>query len=123
MSGTKQYLNYEGLGLYHQSLVERLKDLEYDPSRMFADKVALVTYSNWEHDQYGRIFGLKEGLIVTVGKQIWQLEDPDTFGSVLRTIGLTPEEKAARTEEQLGWKIVGSTVDFNIDGHTLQLIK
>ncbi len=122
MSNTDKFLDYEGFQIYHSELVERLKDLEYDPSRMFESKTALLTSSNWNPDSNGRIFGLKEGLLVTVDNQIWQLEDPSRFSSILELTGLTPSEKAAAYED-LGWKVIGSTVDFNIDGHILQLTK
>ena len=47
MSNTKQYLDYAGLGTYHNELVQRLVDLEFEPNKMFADVKALVTRSNW----------------------------------------------------------------------------
>ena len=35
MGNTKKYLDLEGLSTYHDELVQRLSDLEYDPDRMF----------------------------------------------------------------------------------------
>ena len=122
MGNTKKYLDLEGLGTYHDELVQRLTDLEYDPNRMFATKVQLFSESKWGMDKYGRIIGLKEGLIVTVGNEIWQLVNPETFSTVLRTPG-NISEKVALTPAQLGWKIVGSTVDFNVNNHVLELTK
>ena len=122
MGNTKKYLDLEGLGTYHDELVQRLTDLEYDPNRMFATKVQLFSESKWGSDKFGRIIGLKEGLIVTVGNEIWQLVNPETFSTVLRTPG-NISEKVALTPAQLGWKIVGSTVDFNVNNHVLELTK
>lgn len=124
MAKKEQYLDYDGLKTYHNTLVEKLKDLEYDPSRMFADKIALLTLNNWNHDEYNRIFGLKAGLVVTVGKQIWQLVNPETFYDKITEMGKTPAQKSELySVTQLGWKIVGSTVDFNINNHVLELSK
>lgn len=124
MAKKEQYLDYEGLKTYHSELVDRLKDLEYDPSRMFADKTALLTLDNWDHDTYGRVFGLKNGLLVTVADKIWQLEDAAKFRLKLTSIGETPAQKSSKySMEELGWKIVGNTVDFDVNGHILQLTK
>ena len=120
--GTKKYLDLDGLGAYHDELAERLKNLEYDPSRMFDDKEDLFSTSKWETDSLGRLYGLKEGLIVTVGGQFWQLEDPEKWSTIYRRVQPI-EEKLENTPEQLGWRIVGNTVDFNIDDHVLQLTK
>lgn len=122
MGNTKKYLDLEGLGTYHDELVQRLTDLEYDPNRIFANKVELFSLQKWGMDKYGRIVGLKEGLIVSVGNEIWQLENPTTFNSVLRAI-MDVNAKAAMTPSQLGWKVLGSTVDFDISDHVLQLTK
>lgn len=124
MAKKEQYLDYEGLKTYHSELVDRLKDLEYDPSRMFATKVDLLTINNWDHDEYLRIYGLKAGLIITVGNQIWQLVTPETFYEKITEMGKTPQQKSELySVTQLGWKIVGNTVDFNINNHTLELTK
>lgn len=122
MSDTKKYLNLEGLGTYHSELVNKLIDLEYDPNRMFTTKAQLFSLSKWGADKYGRVVGLKAGLIVTVGTQIWQLENPSTFAPILSRIQPI-SEKVAMTPEQLGWKIVGNTVDFDVNDHTLELYK
>ena len=119
---TKQYLDYEGLSLYHSELVKRLVDLEYDPNRIFEDKVDLFSLNKWGADKYGRVTGLKNGLIITVGSEIWQLVDAETFRPILTRIQ-DVTEKAQIPVEDLGWKIVGNTVDFNINGHTLELTK
>lgn len=121
-NNTDRFLDYEGLKKYHHEMVERLIDLEFDPNRMFDDKVDLFNKTKWGADKYGRVAGLKAGLIITVGTQIWQLEDPDTFGRILARVQ-DPNEKALIPVEDLGWKIVGSNVDFNVVGHTLQLTK
>lgn len=120
MDSNKKYLDYNGFKLYHDELVKRLKDLNYDPQRMFDSKEDLLKKSNWTDDRYGRIFGLKVGLIVTVNNIIWQLVDPDLFQKKMNTIGLELSELSA---EDLGWKIVGSSSDFEIDGHRLKLLK
>lgn len=120
MSSTDKYLDYEGLRTYHSELVKRLKDLDYDPNRIFDDTEALCNRSNWDVDAYGRIYGLKLGLIVTVGSQIWQLVNPETFAALFRTVN--PEFSASdATPEELGWKIIG--IDFDVDEHTLRLFK
>lgn len=119
----KKYLDFEGLKSYHDNLVERLKDLTFDPQMMFEDKKSLVTLDNWKHDQYGRVFGLKKGLMITVGTSIWQLTDPTKFKTKLTMIGMTTDEKSGFTETELGWKIVGSTTDFDVNEHTLNLKK
>jgi len=124
MSTTHKYLDYEGLQRYHNKLVSRLADLEYDPKRMFEDIEELITPSNWGTSKYGRIVGLKEGLIVTVDDKIWQLQDPNTFRGVLTSSASIADKLLTYdTPESLGWKIVGSTVDFDIINHTLQLTK
>lgn len=116
------FLDFEGLQTYHDELIKRLTDLEYDPERLFEHKVDLFSLSRWGANKYGRVVGLKTGLIITVEGQIWQLEDPVKFNRILSRIQ-SPDEKAAMTPEELGWKIVGSTVDFNINNHTLELTK
>lgn len=119
----KKFLDFEGLKKYHDALIKKLKDLDFNPQMMFDDKTSLVDLNNWKHDQYGRVYGLKKGLIVTVGTSIWQLVDPETFKTKLSTVGLSNEEKAALTPNELGWKIVGSTADFDVEKHTLNLKK
>lgn len=124
MSNTDRYLDYEGLQRYHSELVQRVTDLNYDPNRMFDDEAALLDTNNWGFSKYGRIAGVKEGLIVTVGDKIWQLDDASTFKSILEASG-TVESKLATydTPEKLGWKVISNTVDFNINEHTLELTK
>lgn len=114
MSNTKQYLDYAGLQTYHSELVQRLADLEYDPNRLFADVTALTTRSNWVKN--GRVAGVKEGLIVTVGGVLWQLVDADLFKGILDG-GSVPTDPTA---EDLGWDVV---IDFNVDDHVLVLTK
>ena len=114
MSNTKQYLDYAGLQTYHSELVQRLADLEYDPNRLFADVTALTTRSNWVKN--GRVAGVKEGLIVTVGGVLWQLVDADLFKGILDS-GSVPVDPTA---EDLGWDVV---IDFNVDDHVLVLTK
>ena len=124
MSNNKQYLDYEGIAAYHSELVNRLADLEYEPNKMFDDIEALLTPSNWGTVKYGRVAGLKSGLIITVDNQIWQLEDASKFRGILSSS--TPiEDKLITytTPDSMGWKVVGSTVDFDITNHTLQLSK
>ena len=122
MGNTKKYLDLDGLGTYHNELVQKMADLEYDPDRMFETKEQLFNTSKWGMDKYGRIAGLKVGLMVTVGNQIWQLITPATFRSEL--VSVSPvSDKVAKTPEQLGWKIVGSTVDFSVNDHVLELTK
>ena len=119
----QKYLDLTGLNTYHNEMVKRIADLEYDPERMFDDKVDLFSLQKWGANKYGRVGGRKGGLMITVGGQIWQLENPTMFNSKLSMTGLTPAEKALIPIDQLGWKIVGSNVDFNIDDHVLQLTK
>lgn len=119
----KKYLDFEGLKKYHDSLIKKLNDLSFDPQMMFDDKKSLMTLDNWKHDQYGRVFGLKKGLMVTVGTSIWQLVNPDTFKSKLTAVGITIEDKSKLEADEIGWKIVGSTTDFDVDEHTLNLKK
>lgn len=122
MNNTKQYLDYVGLKTYHDELIRRLTDLEYDPERMFEDKKDLFDEQKWGKNKYDRIVGLKAGLIITVGSQIWQLVNPDTFITILT--GVQPiEDKILIPVEDLGWKIVGNTVDYDISDHTLILTK
>jgi len=113
-------LDYDGLQTYHSELVQRLTDLEYDPERLFASKTELCNGSKWGADKYGRIAGLKKGLIVTVDGKLWQLEDPATFGAIFRTINpyFDPESQSA---EDLGWIELG--VDFDVNNHILNLKK
>ena len=59
MSNTKQYLDYAGLQTYHNELIQRLVDLEFEPNKMFADVNALVTRSNWVKNN--RIAGTGKG--------------------------------------------------------------
>jgi len=120
MGNENKYLDYEGLMHYHKELVNRLKDLEYDPKRIFASQSDLMKKDNWDIDQYGRIFGLKTGLVVTVDKHFWQLTEPSKFAKVFKTIG---DKSGYTTPESIGWEVVGSTVDFEIDDHTLKLLK
>ena len=122
MGNTKKYLDLEGLGAYHDELVQRLTDLEYDPNRIFATKAQLFSTNKWGMDKYGRIVGLKAGLIVSVGTQIWQLVNPSTFSTILNTVGPIAD-KVAMEPDELGWKVLGNSVDFNISDHTLQLTK
>lgn len=122
MGNTKKYLDLEGLGTYHDELVQRLTDLEYDPNRMFTTKAQLFSEIKWGSDKFGRIIGLKEGLMVTVAGEIWQLVNPETFSTVLRTPGKIAD-KVALTPEELGWKVVGNSVDFNVNEHVLELTK
>ena len=122
MNNTKQYLDYVGLKTYHDELIRRLTDLEYDPERMFEDKKDLFDEQKWGKNKYDRIVGLKAGLIITVGSQIWQLVNPDTFITILT--GVQPiEDKILIPVEDLGWKIVGNTVDYDSSDHTLILTK
>lgn len=119
----QKYLDLTGLNTYHNEMVKRIVDLEYDPERMFDDKVDLFSLQKWGANKYGRVVGLKAGLMITVGGQLWQLENPTLFNSKLSMTGLTPAEKALIPIDQLGWKIVGSNVDFNVDDHVLELTK
>ncbi len=122
MDNAEKYLSYEGLGTYQDELVRRLTDLDYDPNRMFADKTELFSLEKWGVNRFGRVVGLKAGLIITIDGQIWQLEDPVVFNGVLS--GSQPvEQKVLIPMEDLGWKIIGNTVDFNINNHTLELTK
>ena len=118
----QKFLDLDGLVTYHDELVQRLTDLEYDPNRMFATKAQLFSEIKWGSDKFGRIIGLKEGLIVTVGNEIWQLVNPETFSTILRTPGRI-SDKVALTPTELGWKVVGNSVDFNINDHVLELTK
>ena len=119
----QKYLDLTGLNTYHNEMVKRIVDLEYDPERMFDDKVDLFSLQKWGANKYGRVVGLKAGLMITVGGKLWQLENPTLFNSKLSMTGLTPAEKALIPIDQLGWKIVGSNVDFNVDDHVLELTK
>ena len=118
MSNTKQYLDYTGLTTYHNELVQRLEDLEFEPNKMFADVSALVTRSNWVKN--GRIAGVKEGLMVTVGDYIWQLKDVNVFKGILENNSSVTE---STTAEELGWKVISNKVDFDVNNHTLILTK
>ena len=124
MDNNKKYLDYDGLQRYHSNLVNNLKDLVYDPKQMFNDKKELVSAANWGDDRnsQGYVFGLKQGLLVTVGNSVWQLTDPDKFMGILNTIE-DVSTKSNKTPTELGWKIVGNTTDFEIDGHILNLVK
>ncbi len=122
MSGVKKYLDLEGLGIYHNELEDRLKKLVYEPTRMFDDKEDLFSSSNWELDKMGNLYGAKVGSIVTVGGQLWQLENPLLWSTMYKRVQPI-EEKLEMTPEQLGWKVIGNTVDFNVDDHVLQLTK
>ena len=122
MGNTKKYLDLEGLGAYHEELADRLKNLEFDPTRMFDDKEDLFSAQKWDQDRLGRLYGLKEGLLVTVGNQFWQLENPTRWSTIYRRVQPI-EEKLELTPEELGWKVVGNTVDFNISNHVLELTK
>lgn len=124
MDNNKKYLDYDGLQRYHSNLVNNLKDLVYDPKLMFDDKKSLVVAKNWGDDrnEQGYVFGLKQGLLITVGNSIWQLTDPAKFMKILNTIE-DVSTKADKTSTELGWKIVGKTTDFEVNGHTLNLIK
>ena len=82
----KKYLDYDGFKTYHNELVSHLRDLAFDPQRMFETTTELVTPANW-HIEYGRLMGIKRGLIVTVGDKFWQLSDPDKFQSRVTRIG------------------------------------
>lgn len=122
MSNTNKYLDYDGLRLYHDELVSRLADLEYDPTRLFEEKEDLFDEQKWGVSKYGRVAGLKEGLIITVGDQIWQLVDPETFNTVLSS-SQSVSEKVLIPTEDLGWKVIGNNVDFDILNHILVLTK
>lgn len=125
MEDRKQYLDYEGFKHYLATLSNKLRDLEFDPKRDFADKEDLLTLSNWQHDIYGRLTecGYKKGLIVTVNGQFWQLEDPELFRRIMTMFGVDLSEKAAKTPTELGWKVIGSYIDVNGENHTLEIIK
>ena len=114
MSNTKQYLDYTGLTTYHNELVQRLEDLEFEPNKMFDDVNALVKRDNWVKNN--RIAGLKKGLMVTVGGVLWQLVDADKFKKILKG-EIVPE---SLTAENLGWDVV---IDFNVNDHILILTK
>ena len=114
MSNTKQYLDYTGLTTYHNELVQRLEDLEFEPNKIFANVNALVTRLNWVKNN--RIAGLKEGLMVTVDGVLWQLVDADKFKKILEG-EIVPESLIA---ENLGWDVV---IDFNVNDHILVLTK
>ena len=114
MSNTKQYLDYTGLTTYHNELVQRLEDLEFEPNKIFANVDALVNPSNWMKNN--RIAGLKEGLMVTVDGVLWQLVDADKFKKILEG-KIVPE---SLTAENLGWDVV---IDFNVNDHILVLTK
>ena len=118
MSNTKQYLDYAGLKTYHNELIQRLVDLEFEPNKMFADVNALVTRSNWVKNN--RIAGVKVGLMVTVGDYIWQLKNADTFEKILKNNSSVTK---STTAEDLGWKVISNKVDFNVNDHTLILTK
>ena len=118
MSNTKQYLDYTGLTTYHNELVQRLEDLEFEPNKIFADVNALVTRDNWVKNN--RIAGVKEGLMVTVGDYIWQLKDANVFKGILENNSSATE---STTAEDLGWKVISNKVDFNVNDHTLILTK
>lgn len=114
MSNTKQYLDYTGLQTYHNELVQRLEDLEFEPNKIFADVNALVNPSNWLKN--GRVAGVKAGLIITVDGVLWQLVDADKFKKILEG-KIAPE---SLTAENLGWDVV---IDFNVNDHILVLTK
>ena len=114
MSNTKQYLDYTGLTTYHNELVQRLEDLEFEPNKIFANVDALVNPSNWLKN--GRIAGVKAGLMVTVDGVLWQLVDADKFKKILEG-KIVPESLIA---ENLGWDVV---IDFNVNDHILVLTK
>ena len=114
MSNTKQYLDYTGLTTYHNELVQRLEDLEFEPNKIFANVDALVKRDNWVKNN--RIAGLKKGLMVTVGGVLWQLVDADKFKKILKG-EIVPE---SLTAENLGWDVV---IDFNVNDHILVLTK
>lgn len=114
MSNTKQYLDYTGLTTYHNELVQRLEDLEFEPNKMFNDVNALVKRDNWVKNN--RIAGLKKGLMVTVGGVLWKLVDADKFKKILKG-EIVPE---SLTAENLGWDVV---IDFNVNDHILVLTK
>ena len=118
MNNTKQYLDYTGLTTYHNELVQRLEDLEFEPNKMFADVSALVTRSNWVKNN--RVAGVKAGLMVTVGDYIWQLKDADTFKRILKDNSSVTE---STTAEELGWRVISNKVDFDVNDHTLILTK
>ena len=118
MSNTKQYLDYAGLQTYHKELAQRLADLEFEPNKLFADVSALVTRSNWVKNN--RIAGVKTGLMVTVGDYIWQLKDANVFKGILENNSSVTE---STTAEELGWRVISNTVDFDINDHTLILTK
>ena len=119
----KKFLDFEGLKKYHDVLTKKLKDLDFNSQMMFDNKSSLVDLNNWKHDQYGRVYGLKKGLIVTVETSIWQLVNPETFKIKLSSVGLSNEEKSSLTADELGWRIIGSTTDFDVEKHTLNLKK
>lgn len=114
MSNTKQYLDYTGLTTYHNELVQRLEDLEFEPNKIFANVDALVNPSNWLKN--GRVAGVKAGLIITVDGVLWQLVDADKFKKILEG-KIAPE---SLTAENLGWDVV---IDFNVNDHILVLTK
>lgn len=119
----KKYLDLTGLQYYHNEMVNKIVDLEYDPERLFENKTELFSLEKWGANKYGRVVGLKKGLMITVGGQVWQLENPTLFNTKLSMTGLTPAEKALLPIDQIGWKVVGSTVDFDVNDHVLQLTK
>ena len=118
MSNTKQYLDYAGLKTYHNELIQRLVDLEFEPNKMFADVNAWVTRSKWVKNN--RIAGVKVGLMVTVGDYIWQLKDVNAFKGILENNSSVTE---STTAEEMGWRVIGNKVDFDINDHTLILTK
>ena len=118
MSNTKQYLDYTGLKTYHNELVQRLEDLEFEPNKIFADVNALVNPSNWVKN--GRIAGVKAGLMVTVGDYIWQLKDANVFKGILENNSSVTE---STTAEELGWRVISNKVDFDVNDHILILTK
>lgn len=119
---SNKYLDLTGLQTYHNEMVSKIVDLEYDPERLFEEKIDLFDLNKWGANKYGRVVGLKAGLMVTVEGKVWQLENPTRFNRILSR-AQSAAEKAELSPEELGWIVVGSSMDFNIADHTLQLIK
>lgn len=118
-----RFIDYEKFKIYHTELMK-----EITPKLMFSTIEELFTLSNWETRDVNSktyVYGLKEGLMISVGNSIWQLVDSAKFSRLLTVIGVTAADKARiyNTADKCGWKAFngGGNADSNVTDHVLNM--
>ena len=101
-----------------------------DPRVRWDDWDEMIVKSNWPYN--GDTVYLYNGLVASVGEELWMLVDASKFTQKLNTVGLkdlmydndlTPIYPTTKdVAEFLGWKVIGGN-HISIDGHVLKIQK